>query len=737
MYDSMIEILAPAGNKQNLIQAVSSGADAVYLGLKNFSARANADNFDYVQLKYSVAYAKTFGVKVYLAINTLIKDDEINNLIETIKFAYETGVDAFIVQDIFLGKVIKERMPSVTLHLSTQAGVCNVYGAEMAKKFGFSRVILARETTLDDIKAISKIIETEVFIQGALCTAFSGHCYFSSFVGGNSGNRGACKQPCRKLYAYKNNDETLKSGFVLSLSDLCLYEQIDVLKQADVKSFKIEGRMRSEEYVAISVQFYKNLVNGKFRQDLFKALKTVYNRGDYTQGLAFGQKTDFISDKIQNNKGLTVGKVGKIFKDAFLFEKYYNYEVGDCFKILRNGKEVGNAICVLENNKPILKFKGNIKFGDEVSITKDSSLSKKYLLNNLKKDIVVSVYAKSGERLKLSACGVTVESDGVLDVAKSAPATKDTIISNLKKTDIYPFTITVNDIVIDGNPFILNSVLNNLRSTLYKKIFYEKIERKLEDIANLNDFYEVDFKCENKFAIIVDKEMQAPDSVTDIIIQPRDYNKKTNLLSYYKNHSAKKWLYVPPFVTSNELQAIERYVNDFYGIYGDGYWCYEYCKSKNVKFFVGTGLNVLNSVDANFLMRNGIDNLVVSKELKASEISRFNFKPFALTRGAIEIMDLIYCPFSKNCSTCENLDDFILQDTDKRDFKVIRYKTTECRFKVFNCARLIYDVKNVNNLYDLRTLTADECQLIFLNSPDELKSKIKNYTNGNYLRGVE
>ncbi len=735
----MIEILAPAGNKQNLIQAVNSGADAVYLGLKNFSARQSADNFNDDELKYSIAYAKTFGVKVYVTINTLIKDSEIENLLSSVKFAYENGADAFIVQDIFLGKLLKEFIPEITLHLSTQAGVCNVYGAEMAKKYGFSRVILARETKLEDIKKISSIIETEVFVQGALCTSLSGHCYFSSFIGGNSGNRGACKQPCRKLYSYKDGEKTLNNGFVLSLSDLCLYERIDVLKDLGVKSFKIEGRMRSEEYVAVSVQFYKSAVNGKFRPDLFKALKSIYNRGDYTEGLAFNQSKTFISDKIQNHKGLLVGKVGKTFKDTFLFESYYNYEEGDCFKILRNGREIGNSICVKENGKLLLKFKGNILKGDDVYITKDVSVIKKYLMPNLKKKITVSVCAKVGEKLTLCCNGIVVTSDNVLEKAKSLPITKESIISNLNKTDVYPFDVSLGNIIIEGEPFIVSSTLNKLRAELYSKLFYIKTPINCDNIVKYENYSNFKYNdINNGFAVITDKKLTLQSKVTDVVICPTNYNLIDDLYNYYNQLKVKLWLYLPPFLSGNDLNIIDKYVNKFYGIYGDSYWCLEYATAKNVKLFAGVGFNVFNSYDVYTLYQNEVKNITISKELKASEISNFNYKLYALTRGSIEVMDLIYCPFSKDCKTCSINNEFTLVDTEKREFPVFRYKTTECRFKVFNSAKIIFTLNNVNNLYDLRCLTNSEIESIF-NILDEktLKSVIKNYTSGNYVRGVE
>ena len=197
----MTELLAPAGSIDCAYAAINSGADAIYLGSRVFSARASAENFDEEGLSSLLRYAKLLGVKVYLAMNTLVKDAELPEFIDTMIKAWNLGVDAVILQDVFLGKYISTVYPQICLHLSTQAGVCNQAGAYFAKENGFSRVILARETPLDEIEKITKIIETEVFVQGALCTCFSGQCYFSSFVGGNSGNRGRCKQPCRKQYA--------------------------------------------------------------------------------------------------------------------------------------------------------------------------------------------------------------------------------------------------------------------------------------------------------------------------------------------------------------------------------------------------------------------------------------------------------------------------------------------------------------------------------------------------------
>ena len=254
--------------------------------------------------------------------------EEIENFFKDMLFAWNEGTDAIILQDVFLGKIAHEKYPEIVLHLSTQAGVCNVYGAKFAKECGFSRVILARETPLSEIAKIAEIIETETFVHGALCTCFSGQCYFSSFAGGNSGNRGRCKQPCRKKYAYDRNGNTEKN-YALSLSDLCVGEDITKLINAGVVSFKIEGRMRRPEYVAAAVRYYRNLLDGKGdNASALSDLKRTYNRGNYTKGLAFGQDKRFLSTAIQGHLGEKVGVV-KVINGQYLVESRFTPQKGD------------------------------------------------------------------------------------------------------------------------------------------------------------------------------------------------------------------------------------------------------------------------------------------------------------------------------------------------------------------------------------------------------------------------
>ena len=702
----MVEILAPVGNKENLISAINAGADAVYLGLKDFSARKTAQNFDFDELRYAVAYAKTFNVKVYVTVNTLIKDSEINDFLSAVNVAYSLGVDAFILQDVFLGKYVKEIMPDVVLHLSTQAGVCNKYGAILAKNYGFSRVILARETKIEDIKDISKIIETEVFIQGALCTSLSGHCYFSSFIGGNSGNRGLCKQPCRKKYRYLSNEKTVTDGYSLSLADLSVNEDIFNLIKLGVKSFKIEGRLRSKEYVSSAVKYYKTLINGKKDDFLYDLLKISFNRGDYTKGLAVFQDANFISSKIQNNKGLKFSKIIKVSKNE-IFVSNKNYTNGDSFKVLRNDFEVGSATV---NDGNIL-YNGDVKVGDYLYITKKSDLLSLLNLEDKRALINVSVNCRVGFPLEFSSNGITVKSSYVVEPSKSSPILKSDIISNLNKTDIYPYKVSVEFNDFDDNAFIPKGVVNNLRAELFSNLFYKKIYKKPYNIEEYKIISNIKNNRNIKSAVIV-TSLNDIKNYDYIIYFPNDYN---NIKEEYFNNV---FLYIPPFASGKDIEIIKSKLKYFAGIYADGVWALELSKEYNIKLFAGLGFNVFNQIDYKYLKNEDVFEISASKELSFNDARNLGDEVFLLSSGLIEVMDLIYCPFGKNCKNCKINENIELCDYENRKFPVKRYKISECRFKVYNNARLI-EVKNANKIVDLS------------------KELPKNVTNGNYQKGVK
>lgn len=297
------EILAPAGSMESLIAGVRSGANAVYLGGKSFNARRNAGNFNDDELKKAVIYCHERGVKVYLTLNIVVSDDEWELAYNSVKNALETGVDAFIIQDIGIAKMIKEHFPDARLHGSTQMSIMTPSGAEYAKELGFSRIVLPREMSLDEIKEIRKStdLELELFVHGALCMCVSGQCYLSSVIGSRSGNRGLCAQPCRLPFTAKDD----KKECALSLKDLSLVEHLNELD--GVVSLKIEGRMKRPEYVSAAVTAVKNAINNCYSTDDNHKLKSIFSRSGFTDGYFTGklgsgmfgtrQKEDVVSAK--------------------------------------------------------------------------------------------------------------------------------------------------------------------------------------------------------------------------------------------------------------------------------------------------------------------------------------------------------------------------------------------------------------------------------------------------------
>lgn len=309
-----MELLAPAGGMAELIAAVQSGADAVYLGADMFSARAGAGNFSEEQLKNAVEYAHFYGVKVHCAINTLIKEKELQTAIDTAIMAAKSGVDALIIQDIGLAKHLRKVLPTIELHASTQMTVTSLEGVKYLEKQGFSRVVLARELSMAEIEKIVKgaKAEIEVFVHGAICMSYSGQCLMSSILGGRSGNRGRCAQPCRLCYDLLENGKETESAYVLSPKDMALIKHLRSLKNIGVASLKIEGRLKSAEYVSAVTGVYRKYIDSfeRVSQEDITELKNAFSRSGFTDGYFKGQLGgDMMSHKNPaNNSGSTFTK---------------------------------------------------------------------------------------------------------------------------------------------------------------------------------------------------------------------------------------------------------------------------------------------------------------------------------------------------------------------------------------------------------------------------------------------
>lgn len=746
------ELLAPVGTEENFYAAINYGADAIYLGLTDFSARKNAGNFVLEKLPFYLSYAHLFDVKVYVAVNTVIKNSELQHYFEVISKAYSMGVDAFIVQDIFLGRKLKKLFPEICLHLSTQAGINNTDGAKQALSYGFSRVILARETPIAEIKKIAAIIETEVFVQGALCTCFSGHCYFSSFIGGNSGNRGLCRQPCRKLYKYtgKNINDNLR--YALSLSDLSLYKKVDDLITAGVKSFKIEGRIRSFEYVCASCDFYSDILKGEFNKRKFENLLKTYNRGGYTEGLTFGQDKSLISDKIQNHAGFNAGKVLSVSKDKIIPSNLKaEIHAGDCFKIISDGRETGNATAVQENDKIVIKFKQKAFAGSILSITKDCSLIEKYKLNKRLYKVNVRMILKADSYPEIIINDQKFTGNTLLQQAQNCPLTKSEIKDNLRKTDVYPFDVTPS-CEMDGNVFLPKKDINALRANAYKSFFYSfgnkniKISKNQDNMLDFNDNYVTHDFSGGQIALISDSfnlSFLKSNGISKIVFCPFDYNDENEFKTFFKStaeFNGKRYLYLPAFLTSDDEKIVSSVSAPFDGLYSESASGLFLAKRLKKEFFGGIELNITNSLSLDYLIKEGVADACFSKELSVSELSDL-FKVAnarVLSGGVIKLMSLCYCPFGRKCSDCNKPNVFTLKDENNRIFKVRRYKLSSCRFEIYNNALLYSKKRFESEIYDFTTLSQAEKEKLsavyFNNKKWELEIP---YTSGNLTKGVE
>jgi U32 family peptidase len=357
------ELLAPAGSLESFFAAMEKGADAVYAGLQDFSARARAKNFSLSQMERMMAYAHAQGKRIYVTLNTLVKEQELPRLVETLAALAGMRVDGVIVQDLAVARLVRTHFPSIPLHASTQMTIHNTPGVKALEELGFQRAVLARELAIDEIAAIAAAtpVEIEVFVHGALCFSISGQCFFSSYLGGHSGNRGRCAQPCRRLYSHRG-----KEGHFFSTSDLSAIDMLPDLIKAGVRSLKIEGRMKSAEYVASVVQAYRLVLDvpEHSRKEALLAAKELlkYSFGRTpTKGFLASQQPDDIANPWQKGgTGRFVGQIKSIKGNRFTFETRDILCVGDRLRAQPKSDMAGQAWTVRElfcNRKKVMEVR--------------------------------------------------------------------------------------------------------------------------------------------------------------------------------------------------------------------------------------------------------------------------------------------------------------------------------------------------------------------------------------------
>lgn len=488
-----IELLAPAKDKKTAFAAIDCGADAVYIGSPKFGARVNASN-SLDDIKDVVEYAHKFRVKVYVTINTIMSDDELREAVELIYQLYDIGVDALIVQDMGL---LECKLPPIKLFASTQCHNSTLEKVKFLEKTGFSRVILARELSLDEIRKIADNtdVEIETFIHGALCVSYSGQCYMSYAIGGRSANRGECAQPCRKKYSLVDSDGVVvaKDKHLLCLRDLNFSSDIKDLIDAGVSSFKIEGRLKDEDYIKNVVSFYRKKIDDAIENTEYERSSSGYsvlgfepdvnktfNRG-YCEYFLHGRNKNIISFDSPKSRGEYTGRVKEVFEKYFLFDgSELNNADGICFFDER-GELVGTSVNKAEGNKIFPQLMNGIRKGVEVFRNYNHKFSKMLESAKVERKIEASVcFVEKEQCYELS----TVDEDGVrvvveagknYDKAKNQELARNNIIKCLKKAGDSCFDIKEARVEVDVYPFIPLSELNELRRKLLAKLEEKRI----------------------------------------------------------------------------------------------------------------------------------------------------------------------------------------------------------------------------------------------------------------------
>lgn len=591
-----IELLSPVGDFECLKAAVQNGADSVYFGAANFNARASATNFDLTNLKEAISYAKLRGVNTHLTLNTLIKNTEFEDAVLLAKKAYEFGIDAIIVQDLGLARFLIKNFPDLPIHASTQMTIHNLEGALEAQKLGFKRVVLSRELSLEEIQYIcaNTNIEIETFIHGALCISYSGQCLFSSMIGARSGNRGKCAGPCRLPYELlgtcetKGTDEAKRNipiaskGYLLSTKDLCGLEFLPKLIDAGVMCFKIEGRMKTPEYVATVTRIYRKYIDLALSDKPYvidkkdvKDLMQVFNRGGFSNGhLDSKANTSLVFPEKPNNMGIYIGNIANLKpnKGHVFINLTDDISIGDTIEFEKESTKYTISELMIKNKNittgfkkqlvEVGRMKGNLHIGDKVYKTNSKELStfaySSYQEEHKKLDLTACITLKKNSPVLLNVStlsntnplfdniSVSLSSDTLPVEAKSQPLDKDRVISQLNKTKDTIFTFKDIDVILDDNLFLPSiKVLNELRRNALDEILLianSRILRNSPTSLNLtetisdkdNDSEGTNISCSISKDIVTNSNSRKEISVLlNLLDENKNYNDLKNVDNVY------------------------------------------------------------------------------------------------------------------------------------------------------------------------------------------------------------
>ncbi len=766
-----IELLAPAGSYDSFIAAVENGANAVYLGGKLFNARANASNFDIDELKKIIEYAHLRNVKIHITMNTLLDDSEIAEALSFAFDIYSIGVDAVIVQDLGLAKVLHENIPDLTLHASTQLSAHNLECVEELTKLGFSRVVLARELTFEEIKYIcdNTSTEIEIFAHGALCVCYSGQCLMSSMIGDRSGNRGKCAQPCRLPYSLIKNNEEIAKGYLLSPKDLCSLELLKDLP--NVVSLKIEGRMKSPEYVAAVVSIYRKYINKLINcenvlptSDDKSILTQIFNRGGFSKGYLLGKTgKDMMCYEKPKNWGIYVGKVTSYDGKRYItVDNISNIHIGDGIEIWNNSNNSPSTIVSEIIGNKIGRIHGEINIGDKIYKTLDKALNQR-LRETFSRGFVVhskvdvKAYIKKDSPIKLNINELEYTSNIIPDVAENQPITKEKIAIQLRKTGNTPFEIDNLDIDLDENLFIPVSSLNDVRRCAFSE--YERYflgnDKKVISKKLLDKPKKYIAKKEKEVSVFFNKlrkEYIALKNVDNYYFTFKDSLKNIEILNQF---AGKKYILLPSITKSNYARLIKENIEELSknvdGFVLSNIGQLEYLENIKTELIANYTFNTFNTYSLSTLKSLGFDKAILSQELTQNQINFLgdtDIKREMVVYGSTCVMTSEYCPIgciaggfcaSKKCSMpCLKNDKYFLLDRMNMEFRVIS-DNIDCQSQLFNSKICSIESNNLN-VDSIRLDIIDEPAIEVQNIVDTHKAGHKlsgeKYTNGHANRPV-
>lgn len=727
------ELLAPAGSFGCLKAAVNNGADAVYLAGKLFGARKFAPNFDNEELKEAVEYCHLYGVKIYITVNTIIYEDEINSCLEYLCYLYNIGVDAVIVQDLGLITLIRKYLPDLEIHASTQAHTHNIEQIKLLESLGVKRVVLARELSLEEINKLDTNMELEVFIHGALCISYSGECLFSSGVLNRSGNRGECAGLCRLPYnLIENNKKIIDSKYLLSPKEFNTTNHFNELKNSKAYSFKIEGRMKSPEYVGYVTSIYRKLLdNDNYAlsdEEIFN-LKSLYNRG-FTKGYLFNNTDkEFISLNSSNHQGVEIGEVTSFNKDKIKIHLTHELNQNDAIRLPNNE---GMYVNFLYNEKLMLINKGlkgdyvyidnkcQLKSLGKVNLTINSNLINE-LKNRKEKKIAITcrIYAYINEPLVISYSDNknTVKFTGdIVSSAKSYPITKERITEIFSKLGNTPFIIKNINVDVNENIFIPVGYLNEVRRNLSYDLKSKRIGNNHNLKINiLNENTNKKQRSKPKISALVRTEEQLKALINldvDIYVTSEELYHK-----YLKNNI---------YLRLNRVNTNYKEYHNYNLLIGEtGSLIY----LKSNKIYTDYYLNVVNSSYLKLLTNLGVKRICLSPELSFERLKLLlgNYSLDSdieyIVYGNLEYMIMKYNLIKNLDLDCKK--DYYLEDLNNSRFKILSDNFTH----IMSAKKTNY----LDHIKELKNIGVNIFRLEFLNeTPEEVLEiyhKVNNILN--------